>query len=276
MAEPSLLCVNCAQPPPAHRRTWNRCTICVERNLPSTYYCGQECMNAHWPKHQEYHKVQKQQAKKIREGTVRDTELSVAEEVARRGERTGNEFDKRGAAALALGAKGDYYAAAKAWRKLINEWPHRPEPYHNLAVVLDRADRVAEAASFYLKAVELYEEGTEDWAGSTASAFDLLRHSECDEEPKPEVERRGAQGALGAGGGPGARPAQDVRHASACPERRCDLQGSLDRGPARSSGDQGGGHVVPTCSYGGTHAGGQANIRGTCKRMRRVCGPSAG
>ena len=35
MAEPSLLCVNCARPPPPHRRTWGRCTICVERNLPA-------------------------------------------------------------------------------------------------------------------------------------------------------------------------------------------------------------------------------------------------
>jgi len=51
MATPSLLCVSCGLAPLPHRRTWNRCTICVERNLPSTYYCGQECMNAHWPKH---------------------------------------------------------------------------------------------------------------------------------------------------------------------------------------------------------------------------------
>ena len=63
MAEQSLLCVNCAAAPPAHRRTWNRCTICVERNLPSTYYCGEECMLAHWPVHKEYHKEQKRKEK---------------------------------------------------------------------------------------------------------------------------------------------------------------------------------------------------------------------
>jgi len=71
MAEPSLLCVSCARPPPPHRRTWGRCTVCVERNLPSTYYCGEECMNAHWQNgHKEYHKEQKQRAKQIREGTL--------------------------------------------------------------------------------------------------------------------------------------------------------------------------------------------------------------
>ena len=65
MAEPSLLCVNCARPPPPHRRTWSRCTVCVERNLPSTYYCGEECMKAHWPKHKVYHKEQKAWAKEL-------------------------------------------------------------------------------------------------------------------------------------------------------------------------------------------------------------------
>ena len=59
MAEQSLLCVNCGAAPPPHRRTWSRCTICVERNLPSTYYCGEECMNAHWPRHKAVHKEQK-------------------------------------------------------------------------------------------------------------------------------------------------------------------------------------------------------------------------
>ena len=69
MAEQSLLCVNCGAAPPPHRRTWGRCTICVARNLPSTYYCGEECMKAHWPKHKEFHKLHKQSAKERLEGT---------------------------------------------------------------------------------------------------------------------------------------------------------------------------------------------------------------
>jgi len=72
MAEPSLLCINCAAAPPAHRRTWGRCVRCAERNLPSTYYCGDECAQAHWPKHKVYHKTQKQSAMEIREGTALD------------------------------------------------------------------------------------------------------------------------------------------------------------------------------------------------------------
>jgi len=187
MAEPSLLCVNCARPPPPHRRTWSRCTVCVERNLPSTYYCGEECMNAHWPKHQQYHKAQKEWYKEMYENGQLDRTRSLAEEVARRAERTGDEYDKRCAAALAFGAEGDHHGEAKAWRKIIKAWPDSPDPYFNLAVALDRADRVAEAAPMLLKAMELYPAaGTGKWAISAAAAFDLLRFDCSDEVPKPE------------------------------------------------------------------------------------------
>jgi len=186
MAEPSLLCVNCAQPPPPHRRTWGRCTVCVERNLPSTYYCGEECMNAHWPKHKEYHKVQKQHAEQIREGTEPDRDRSIAEAAARRAEATGDEYDKRFAAAVAHMAEGDFNAAAKAWRKIIKEWPGAPGAYRNLAVSLQHAGRLVEAAPLSLKAMELYKDGTEHWAHSAATAFNLLKTYDCDEVPKPD------------------------------------------------------------------------------------------
>tara|TARA_B110001452_G_scaffold29356_1_gene23063 strand:+ start:383 stop:1333 length:951 start_codon:yes stop_codon:yes gene_type:complete len=126
MAEPSLLCFNCARAPPPHRRTWDRCTLCVERNLPSTYYCGEECMNAHWPKHKVYHKEQKLRLEQLREDTMVEDNRSVAKEPARYAERTGSEYSKRVADAAALSAEGDLHAAAKAWRKIIKEWPKKP------------------------------------------------------------------------------------------------------------------------------------------------------
>jgi len=185
MAEPSLLCVNCALAPPAHRRTWGRCTVCVARNLPSTYYCGEECMNAHWQNgHQEYHKLQKQKAKELSAVNVAEYDRSAVEEVARRAEATGDEYYKR--CAVALNAEDDYHAAAKAWRKMIKEWPEEPGPYHNLAIVLKRSGRFVEAAPIFLKAMELHEDGTEDWAEAAASAFDTLKTPDCREVPKPE------------------------------------------------------------------------------------------
>jgi len=38
----------------------------------------------------------------------------------------------------------------------------------------------------FLKAMELYPDGTKPWAKSTAAAFDLLKTDECDDVPKPE------------------------------------------------------------------------------------------
>ena len=184
MAEPSLLCVSCARAPPPHRRTWGRCTVCVERNLPSTYYCGEECMNAHWHNgHKEWHKEQKERAKELRQGTVLEGDRSLAEAEARRAEATGDEYDKRCAASLAL---EDLHAEAKAWRKIIKQWPHKPAPYFNLATVLDQSDRNVESAQMYLKAMELSEDVTEGWALAASGAFDLLKTPNCDEMPKPE------------------------------------------------------------------------------------------
>jgi len=184
MAEPSLLCVNCARPPPPHRRTWGRCTVCIERNLPSTYYCCEECMNAHWPKHKEFHRVQKKMAVAIREGTWLEHDRLVAERQARHAEKTGSEYSKRSAEALAL--NDDLHAADKAWRKIIKQWPQRAMPHFNLAMVLQLSGRYLEAAPMFLKAMELYEDGTKDWAESAADAFNLLKSPDCGEVPKPE------------------------------------------------------------------------------------------
>jgi len=147
-------------------------------------------MNAHWPKHKEYHKEQKLRAEERCEGTLPEYDRSIAEAAARRAERTGSEYYKRFAAAVALVSEGDHYAAAKAYRKIIKEWPAEPAPHHNLALVMQRTGRLMESAQMYLKAMELCEawagEGTRDWALAAASAFDLLRLPECSEMPKPE------------------------------------------------------------------------------------------
>ena len=190
MAEPSLLCVNCARPPPAHRRTWNRCKLCARLNLPSTYYCGEECMLAHWPKHQVYHKEQKEREKPTPQRMEHDR--LTAEAAARTAERTGDEYDKRCAAAQALGVEGDLHGEAKAWRKIIKQWAHQaePTPYVNLGVALHRSGRLAEAAEMHLKAMELHEDqgrhGTAHWAKAAAGVFNLLKNDACREAPKPE------------------------------------------------------------------------------------------
>jgi len=165
---------------------------CAELNLPSTYYCGDECAQAHWPKHKVYHKEQKQWLERMREGTMTENDRSTAEADARLAERTGCEHVKRCAAAVALMAEDNHNAAAKAWRKIIKQWPDEPTPHHNLAVVLQRSNHYAEAAPMFLKAMDLREEGTKEWAESAASVFNLLKSSDCHEVPKPEWWNDGA------------------------------------------------------------------------------------
>jgi len=207
MAEPSLLCVSCGLAPPPHRRTWSRCTICVERNLPATYYCGEECMNAHWPKHKEYHKVQKKLATSFREGTLIEGERLAAAVEARRAQRTGDEYDEMMAAAAALSLEDDHHAEAKIYRKMIKKWPAKPGPYFELGVTLQRSNRYAEAGAMHLKAMELAMElvnavvatpcgsraieaasarVNEFWARAAAAAFDVLKMPSCTQAPKPE------------------------------------------------------------------------------------------
>ena len=118
--------------------------------------------------------------------TVLDRDRLALEAQARRAEATGDEFNKRAAAAMALNAEGDYHAAAKAWRKIIKQWPEEPTPYHNLALVMLRSGRFVEAAPIFLKAMGLEEDGTVGWAKAAASAFDVLMTPDCDETPKPE------------------------------------------------------------------------------------------
>jgi len=71
--ERPLACVCCLRVPPKGRK-WPRCTVCIERNLPSTYYCGEECMNAHWPQHKQYHKEQQQKEQQQTTNQVEDDE----------------------------------------------------------------------------------------------------------------------------------------------------------------------------------------------------------
>ena len=182
----SLLCVNCGLAPPPHRRKWDSCKLCARRNLPATYYCGDACMEAHWPKHRAWHKEQKEGAEEMRASILAEADRSEAEHAAQRAEETGDEYDGRFAAALALMAEEDHHAAAKAWRKIIKLLPEQPEAYWNLGVALDRSSRPVEAVQMYLKAMELNEDDTEDWAESVAAAFLTLKLDDCREVPKPE------------------------------------------------------------------------------------------
>jgi len=171
MAEPSLLCVNCFKPPPEDRAKWQSCVRCAKLKLPATYYCSAECQEAHWPKHQQYHKAQTLKAARC--VPAMEQERPFADVMTRHAEQTGDECSKVVAQAMTFMAKGNLHGATKAWRKVIETWPANsvvPLAYENLATTLHRSCRIEEAAQCNLNAMELHEEDTEAWAKAAANA----------------------------------------------------------------------------------------------------------
>ena len=171
MAEPSLLCVNCFKPPPEGRAKWQSCVRCAKLKLPATYYCSAECQEAHWPKHQQYHKAQRLKAARC--VPAMEHERPFADEMTRHAEQTGGECEKAVAQAMTFMAQGNLHGATKAWRKVIETWPGNsvlPLAYDKLATTLYRSCRYEEAAQCNLNAMELHEEDTEAWAKAAANA----------------------------------------------------------------------------------------------------------
>ena len=191
MEAQSLLCVNCAAPPPDGQDKWSCCKLCAKLKLPATYYCGEECMKVHWPKHRQWHKEQKEFVAHT-VSHVLQGDRARAEALSRDAEVRDHDGYKQYAEAYEIMAKGDNHGAAKAFRKIIAEEPWQPGPYYNLGVILVRSGRAAEAAPMFLKAMEIYpitwelKDRTKHWARSVASAFDVLKNDACSDLPKPD------------------------------------------------------------------------------------------
>ena len=81
VTDPSLACLSCGKAPEGGR-LWSRCKGCIKFNLPTTYYCGEACMMAHWPQHKEKHTAAKA-AMRTHEKAERDTAVEAAAEEAR-------------------------------------------------------------------------------------------------------------------------------------------------------------------------------------------------
>jgi len=90
--------------------------------------------------------------------------------------------------------------------------------------VLNRAGRLVEAAPMILKAMELYEEGTEAWAEAAGATFFALMSPDCDGATKPEWWTDEALKAL------------SVRVVAAAPHQHmpCGMRGRVLEGSALS------------------------------------------
>ena len=188
----SLACFGCARLPSDmddDREKHPVCPKCVKHKLLTTYWCCVECPGnpGAWKLHAVYHKeLKKQQKTREDGGAMQQRHREAAERQARHAAQTGDKYDELVAEGLRHGSKHDWRRAARAYREAIALEPDEPVAYYNLGTALNNSGHDVEAAQRYLEAKECYPVDSEDWAGATASAFDMLRMKECVEVAKPE------------------------------------------------------------------------------------------
>merc|ERR1740139_502305 len=154
--------------------------------MPSIYFCGRKCQAKCWTEHKAWHVEDDARREDNNAGGVHQQQnRMVAERQARTAESTGSEYDRLVAEGTRHLADQNFHKADKTFRKAIALEPGRPAAYYNLGVTLNNSGRHAESAPLYLQAAARFPEGSEDWANSIASAFNLLRLAECAEVAKP-------------------------------------------------------------------------------------------
>ena len=186
----SLLCVGCGRHPSAEGRDkWPSCRYCVNLNLVTSYWCGENCPAGRgpWKQHVKWHEELKKRRESWEDGAgvMQRRNSEVAEEHARIAEETGSEHDKLLAEGTRCCAKEDWRKAAKAFRGAIALKPDEPEAYYNLGCVLSNSGYPVEAAQRFLEAKERSSEGSEMWVEATARAFHMLRLPACAEAATP-------------------------------------------------------------------------------------------
>eukprot|EP00964_Phaeocystis_antarctica_P115521 scaffold79465_cov57-Phaeocystis_antarctica.AAC.4 len=166
------------------------CPKCVKYKVPTTYWCCVNCPGnpGAWKRHAVYHKGLKVRLKRVEDGGARQQRnREVAEEAARRAERSGDRHAELLAEGIRYGSQQDTRRAARAFREAIALRPDRPMAYFNLGSALNNSGHYVEAAQRYLEARERMPAGSEgDWAEVTARAFVALTQKECAEVAKPE------------------------------------------------------------------------------------------
>eukprot|EP00964_Phaeocystis_antarctica_P080607 scaffold50363_cov59-Phaeocystis_antarctica.AAC.1 len=189
---PSLACFGCARLPSEmgdDREKHEVCPICVKLKVPTTYWCCVNCPGnpGAWKRHAVYHKKVKVQRTAAEDGGVRQQrDRETAERVARRAEKSGDEYDELLAEGVRYLSQQDWRRAARTYREAIALRPDRPEAYYNLGVALNNSGHVVEAAQRFLEAKERYTVGSRPWGRAMAVAFSMLTQEACAEVAKPE------------------------------------------------------------------------------------------
>ena len=190
--EVSLACVGCGVLPSEMgdgREKHPVCPTCRELKIPATYWCDVNCPGnpGSWQRHTPVHRAVRRQRRRTEDGGVmRQQHREAAELQAEYAAQTGDAYSELLAKGLRYAARQDHRREAYAFREAIALRPDKPVAYFNLGIALANAAHYAEAAQWFLEAMERFPVGSEGWAEATAQAVLMLTQKECVDVAKPE------------------------------------------------------------------------------------------
>ena len=135
-------CWGCGKKPPKDGPLFLVCPKCRDHKLIKCNFCSQECFKANWERHEEWHKEQWKNARRMRKTTPKaewgpDPPGRSALE---------KKYDELVREAIELDLAANYHGAFKVLREAIKLEPEHPAAYNNMgeALVASRDEEVKE------------------------------------------------------------------------------------------------------------------------------------
>ena len=189
--QPARRCHACGATEVDGLQTLKRCPICVERKLPSTYFCNEACQAAVWKQHARWHKQQKKEDEMRRQALPHlvDADFDTAQAVASMAENSESEYDTLLATGTKHVAAGNLRHATKAFSKAVALAPMDARAYLGLGQACARSYDFKGAAQAWSKAAEVVpgfpDYNAEGWSMYVPRAFMMHSKTECEDVPKP-------------------------------------------------------------------------------------------
>ena len=182
------------------------CGQCREDRLADpAAFCSKACFKDSWPRHKEWHEMQRQM--KSVENRVMQTQqptsvkkvLAVAaEEFGIRKEDLADLVKESGLTKSALkysdlidqgsaaGQANDFRTTLKLFRKASALFPDRHVAHYNLGYALQCSGSWVDAAAAYLHSAEMAPTGSEEWGMAVNGVYTTMKHPQCLAFAKPE------------------------------------------------------------------------------------------